>query len=306
VDDIVLVACNLDFIIKMFNTLEEKSRIVGLTHTINEGKTKYMNMSASEARKGTQSATFGQYNFESVKNFSYLGSVLNNENWVTEEINRWIMAGHRAYFTNVKLLKSTLLSRHSKVKIYRTLFRPVVTYGLEKWTMSAADENALRVFERKVLRRIYGPVREGERWRIRSNRELEEILKGEDIVRFVKSRWLAWLGHVEQMDEERMPRKLLHGRTEGRRRLGRPKKGWLQSLEEDLRIMWVRRWWEKVGCREERGSVVREAKAHSRLQRRGRRRRLLARQCFSPLHHSCTQVSEQHVWQDSNKYTQVE
>jgi hypothetical protein len=88
----------------------------------------------------------------------------NNENWVTEEINRRIMAGHSAYFANVKLLKSTLLSRHSKVKI-----RPVVTYGSETWTMSAADENALRVFERKVLRRICGPVREGERWRIRSN-----------------------------------------------------------------------------------------------------------------------------------------
>jgi hypothetical protein len=46
--------------------------------------------------------------------------------------------------------------------------------------MSVADENDLRVFERKTVRRIYGPVREGERWRIRSNRELEEILEGED------------------------------------------------------------------------------------------------------------------------------
>jgi hypothetical protein len=170
-----------------------------------------MRMSASEARRGTQNATYGQYNLESVKNFRYLASVLNNENWVTEEINRRIMAGHRAYFANVKLLKSIFLSRHSKVTIYRTLIRPVVTYGSETWIMSTADENALRVFERKVLRRG------GERWRIRSNRELEEILKGEDIVRFVKSQRLAWLGHVKRMGVERMPRKLLHGRIEGRR-----------------------------------------------------------------------------------------
>jgi hypothetical protein len=81
---------------------------------------------------------------------------------MTEEINRRIMAGNRAYFTNMKLLKLTLLSRHSKVKLYKTLIRPVVTYGVEMWTMSAADENALCVFERKVVRRIYGPVRGGE------------------------------------------------------------------------------------------------------------------------------------------------
>jgi hypothetical protein len=183
------------------------------------------------------------------------------------------MTGHRAYFVNVRLLTSTLLSRHSKVKIYRTLIRPVVTYGSETWTMPTADENALRVFERKVLRRIYGPVRESERWRLRSNQELEEILRGEDIVRFVKSRRLAWLGHVERMGEERMPRRLLHGRIEERRRRGRPRKRWLQGLEEDLRIMWVGRWWEKVECREEWGSVVRKAKAHLGLWRRGRRRR---------------------------------
>jgi hypothetical protein len=66
------------------------------------------------------------------------------------------------------------------------------------------------------------------------------------------------------MGEERMPRKLLHGRIEGRRRRGRPRKRWLQSLEEDLRIMRVGRWWEE-GCREEWGSVVREAKANPGL-----------------------------------------
>jgi hypothetical protein len=70
---------------------------------------------------------------------------------------------------------------------------------------------------------------------------------------------------AEEVLEERMPRKLLHGRIEGRWRRGRPRKRCLQSLEEDLRIIRVGRWWEKMGCREEWGSVVREAKAHSGL-----------------------------------------
>jgi hypothetical protein len=64
----------------------------------------------------------------------------------------------RRKLTKLKLLKSTLLARHSKVKLYKTFIRPVVTYEAETWIMSAADENALRVFERKDLR-IYGPER---------------------------------------------------------------------------------------------------------------------------------------------------
>jgi hypothetical protein len=165
----------------------------------------------------------------------------------------------------MKLLKSTRLSRHSKVKLYKTLIAPVVTYGVETWTMSAADENAISVFERKVVRRICGPVTEGERWSIRSNRELEEILRGEDIVKFVNSQRLAWLGHVERMDEERMSRKLLHGKMEGRRTRGRPRKRWLQDLEEDLRVMQVGRWWEKVQSKEEWRRIEREVKAHPGL-----------------------------------------
>jgi hypothetical protein len=141
----------------------------------------------------------------------------------TEEISRRIMAGNRSYFANMKVLKKTLLSRHSKVKLYKTLIRPVETYRAETCTMSAADENALLVFERKVVRRICDPVREGERWRIRSNQELEEIFRGEDIVKLVKSQRLALLGHVERMGVERMSRKLLHEKMEGRRRRGRPR-----------------------------------------------------------------------------------
>jgi hypothetical protein len=131
--------------------------------------------------------------------------------------------------------------------------------------MSVADENDLHVFERKVVRRIYSPVRERERWRIRSNRELEEILGGEDVVKFVKSRRLTWLGHVERMEDEKMSRKLLHGRMEGRRSRGRPRERCLHDLEEDLRVMQVGRWWEKVRSKEKWRRIVREAKVHPRL-----------------------------------------
>ena len=69
------------------------------------------------------------------------------------------------------------------------------------------DERALAVFERKILRKIYGPVKENELWRIRRNDELEAIIKGENIVRFIKCRRIRWLGHIERMQDTAMTKK---------------------------------------------------------------------------------------------------
>jgi hypothetical protein len=75
--------------------------------------------------------------------------------------------------------------------------RPVVTYGSETWTLKARDENTLRCFERKILQRIFGPVQDSSGWRIRYNQELDGLIEGQDLVRFIKAQRLRWLGHVE-------------------------------------------------------------------------------------------------------------
>jgi hypothetical protein len=147
-DDIVLVGHNLNSLVEIFGTLEEKSR--ALRHRIIEERAKYMKIS-SEDRGRTPTVRLGKYTIERVKCFNHLGTILNSKNMVTEEINRRIIAGNRAYFANMKLLKSTLLSRHQKVKLSKTLIRSAVTYGVETWTMPAADENDLHVFELKVV-----------------------------------------------------------------------------------------------------------------------------------------------------------
>jgi hypothetical protein len=59
------------------------------------------------------------------------------------------------------------------MQIYKTLIRPVVTHGCEVWTMKKEDKNILRRFERKIIRRIYGPVRQGMEWRTRNNEEID-------------------------------------------------------------------------------------------------------------------------------------
>jgi len=86
-----------------------------------------------------------------------------------------------------------------------------VTYGAETWTLTAAEENALRRFERKVLRKIYGPVVDKGVWRIRYNDELCKFMAREDIVRFIIAQRIQWLGHVERMDETAMSKRVLKG-----------------------------------------------------------------------------------------------
>jgi len=79
------------------------------------------------------------------------------------------------------VLKSRLLSRATKFPLYKALIRPVVTYGAETWTTTKKEEEALLIFERKIFRRIYGPKNENGEWKSRTNLELEEISKGENI-----------------------------------------------------------------------------------------------------------------------------
>ena len=70
--------------------------------------------------------------------------------------------------------------------LYKTLIRPVVLYGAETWTMTKKEEQAVLIFERKICRRIYGPKYESGEWKSRTNRELEEMSKGENIVKWIK------------------------------------------------------------------------------------------------------------------------
>ena len=68
-----------------------------------------------------------------------------------------MVAGNKAYFAAISLFNSRLLSRATKILLYKTLIRTVVTYGAEVWTVTRKEEDALVIFERKMLRGIYGP-----------------------------------------------------------------------------------------------------------------------------------------------------
>ena len=224
-----------------------------------------MIISSDERKRKGNNFTIGDMTFENVDNFKYLGTNINSSNKISYEIQQRIMAANRTYFANIKLLKTQLLSKATKFKIYKTLIRPVATYGSETWNISVNDANKLRVFERRVIRRIYGPVFENGMWRIRSIVELNNLLKGEDIVRFAKSQRLRWIGHVERMAETRMPKRLLKARMTGRRVQGRPRNRWKDEVETDMRKLDNRGWKRIANNRVEWRKVVQQAQAHPEL-----------------------------------------
>jgi hypothetical protein len=111
-----------------------------------------------------------------------------------------------------------------------------VLYGYETWFLTLGEEHRLRVFENRVLRRIFGPKREEDgSWRKLHNDELHILYSSPNIVRVIKSRRMRWAGHVARMGEGRGVYRVLVGKPEGRRPLGRPRRRWMITLRWTLR-----------------------------------------------------------------------
>jgi len=124
---------------------------------------------------------------------------------------------------------------------YRNIILPVVLYGCETWSLTLREERRLRVFENRVLRRIFGPKRDevtGE-WRKLHKEELNNLYSSPNILRVIKSRRMRWAGHVAHMGEGRGVYRVLVGKPEGRRPLGRPRLRWEDNIRMNLR---------EVGC----------------------------------------------------------
>jgi hypothetical protein len=89
------------------------------------------------------------------------------------------------------------IPRESKLKIFRTIIRPVVTHGCKTWVWKEAIKRKLLVFERKILRGIFGPTKElNGTWRIKTNSELNKLIKNRTIINFIKVQRLSWPGHI--------------------------------------------------------------------------------------------------------------
>ncbi|PSN37869.1 hypothetical protein C0J52_21336 [Blattella germanica] len=105
-----------------------------------------------------------------------------------EEIRNRIILGNKAYYANKSIFVSRLATKNTKFRLYQTMIRPVVTFACETWTLKKKDIKKLLIFERKILRKIFGPKKcvDGT-WTIRTNDELNKIIKKQKYCQLYKS-----------------------------------------------------------------------------------------------------------------------
>lgn len=262
-DDVVIIARSLKRMIEAFRKLARAADKMGLK--VNDNKTKYMKCDRNTDYRRNK-LIIDKHEFEEVEIFCYLGVLVDRSGRRREEIESRIKAGNRAFYANKKLLVSKQITKSTKIKIYRTLIRPVVTYAAETLSISMGDEERLRIFERKVLRTILGPKKEtNEEMRRLMNHEILEAMSGEDIVKFVKAQRIGWLGHIMRASEMSTIKAITMWKPSENRPRGRPRIRWKDQVEQDLRNMNISRWNEKYGDRGRWRRIVEEAKSHPRL-----------------------------------------
>jgi hypothetical protein len=127
----------------------------------------------------------------------------------------------KCYFCAVFSIK--LISRTVKLQLYNTLFRPTVTYTSETWVLK---EHVI-TFGEKITRKIYGATETDDGyWRIKTDQEIDDIMKGQNIIEFIKKQRLCWLGHVERMSEDNNVQKIKGWKPMSKQPIGRPKMRW--------------------------------------------------------------------------------
>jgi len=155
-----------------------------------------------------------------------------------------------------EILKETNYTTHCKNQI-----RPIVVHGCGTWVLKESIIQRLSVCERKILRKIFGPTKEDNGiWRIKTSKELDELINHLNIINYVKAQRLSWFGHTNRMSETSIIRKIYKWKPSTSRPVGRPKFRWEDNVKKNLRKMKLIKWAEQVQDHLKWKDIVEKAK----------------------------------------------
>ena len=227
-DDIVMMSKTIEELQTIFDALEENGRRVGLK--INVSKTEVMK--TEEALAGN--IYLGNRVINEVNSFKYLGTMIRNDGSLEDEFAERLKKGHQTMGRLSKIWRSNRLSTHTKIKLYMSLVRSVLTYGNESWYCNETIERRFRVFENKALRRILGV-----RWQDRvPNSTIREITMVPWLDEWMMATRWRWLGHILRADQHRIVREAVGWEPVGTRRRGRPRPTWMRTMKREAGDEW--------------------------------------------------------------------
>jgi hypothetical protein len=181
-DDVVMLGRTEGYIKITLEEMAEITQQMGLQ--MNDTTTKYM-INRQDGNKVKETELMGK-RYEKVESFKYLGALMTSLNEIETEIKNKIAVGKKCYYALGPIIKRRSISQSIKICLYKMIIRSAVTYGAETWMLTSKIEKMLMTWERKILRKVYGPTKESGQWRIKTNEELRTKYKSQDTVTIIK------------------------------------------------------------------------------------------------------------------------
>ena len=224
-DDIALLSESETDLQSQIDSLHTYSTRFGLKISTSKTEVQCISRSPRAVKINIDSTALAQ-----VDQFTYLGGVISSDASCENDIKRRIGLATGASASLNTIWAAKEISKHTKIRVYQSLVLPILLYNSETWTLREADKRRLLVFEMTVLRRILGITRR-DRWKNEAVRSQFELTR--DVVQEIQQRRLNYFGHVCRMKGHRIPNIALHGRIHGTRPVGRPKRRWLDGIQDD-------------------------------------------------------------------------
>ena len=201
---------------------------------INAKKTKSMVIGREQSKHQIK---LDQEVLEQVDSYKYLGVIIRSNCSLKEEINQRIGKATKVYGQlGYSFISKRELTTKTKMSIFNSIYCPTLIYGSESWSLDNRDKSRLQASEMKFLRRSIGKTK---RDKIRNTRIREEV-KTESLEKKIEKNQLRWFGHVNRMDDSRIPKQMLECRQQGKLPRGRPKTTWQEVITETIK---------KKGCK---------------------------------------------------------